>query len=506
MTNKNHGKHQMLVDRLGQGNENMLINTIIFYKNIFIFIFILFLLNRFLIENKLIVTNAHVCYNNSYLQVRKATESKKYVAKVLHISYEIDLALLIVDDETFWTEYQPLKLDCIFPKVDDNIEIVGYPGARREIVKTEIAIVEHIEYISYFNSNRSFLTIGICYKNRKGNSGGPVLKDGKVVGIVFQSNFRSKTSSLIPSIYLDHLLEDVKNNGYYTGFPTMNMQYQTLENKSLRKYWKIENNNIGNNLYCFLFLLMLVNYIIYILLGVLITYVNTLSDQTLQVDDVLTHIDNVPITNDGLFKYVDGNFYNFRHLIINKYCGQLVNYDIIRNGEKKQIQVKMSQETKIVHFCDQVPSYIMFAGLVFTVLTSKYDKYCNMNGELVKPSLVNNREFEKEELVLLTTIIDHPINHGYFSSKSLLVTINDVRIYCLLDVAKMITRIRNNRETYIRFGFLDRTNFVFKISEAIDVTLSLMDIESIKNIQSKDIGIAMDLALGETYFDQTKFE
>jgi S1-C subfamily serine protease len=51
---------------------------------------------------RVIVTNAHVVENYSLIQVRCAGSADKYVARVLCIGHDVDLALLLVHDDAFW--------------------------------------------------------------------------------------------------------------------------------------------------------------------------------------------------------------------------------------------------------------------------------------------------------------------------------------------------------------------------------------------------------------------
>ena len=55
-----------------------------------------------IIEGNRILTNAHVISNSTFLQVKKAGESEKYIARIVSVSHESDLAILTVDDPEFF--------------------------------------------------------------------------------------------------------------------------------------------------------------------------------------------------------------------------------------------------------------------------------------------------------------------------------------------------------------------------------------------------------------------
>ena len=59
------------------------------------------------IHGERILTNAHVIADASYIQVQKHGAPKKYLARVAFVSHEADLALLEVDDASFFEGLKP---------------------------------------------------------------------------------------------------------------------------------------------------------------------------------------------------------------------------------------------------------------------------------------------------------------------------------------------------------------------------------------------------------------
>ena len=55
-----------------------------------------------IINGERILTNAHVISNSTFLQVKKAGEAEKYIARIISVSHESDLAILTVDDPGFF--------------------------------------------------------------------------------------------------------------------------------------------------------------------------------------------------------------------------------------------------------------------------------------------------------------------------------------------------------------------------------------------------------------------
>jgi hypothetical protein len=60
------------------------------------------------------------------VKVKKRGDDKKFLAKVLAMGTECDIALLTVDDEDFWSGVQPLRFGAL-PGLQEAVYVVGYP-------------------------------------------------------------------------------------------------------------------------------------------------------------------------------------------------------------------------------------------------------------------------------------------------------------------------------------------------------------------------------------------
>ena len=64
----------------------------------------------FLIAGRRLLTNAHSVAHYSQVKVKHRGSDTKYLATVLSIGNECDLALLTVADDAFWEAVTPIKL------------------------------------------------------------------------------------------------------------------------------------------------------------------------------------------------------------------------------------------------------------------------------------------------------------------------------------------------------------------------------------------------------------
>ena len=137
------------------------------------------------VSSNRIMTNAHVVSNARFLTLEKENDPKKYIALVEHIAHDCDLAVLKVEDPSFFTGTVPLEIGDI-PEIETEVSVYGYPigGERLSVTR---GVVSRIDFRSYVHSAiDSHLTIQIDAAINPGNSGGPVLQNGKVVGVAFQ--------------------------------------------------------------------------------------------------------------------------------------------------------------------------------------------------------------------------------------------------------------------------------------------------------------------------------
>ena len=81
----------------------------------------------FVISGRRILTNAHCVDNQSVVKVKKRDDSTKFIAEVLAIGRECDLALLTVSDEEFWRGISPIQLADGLPSLPKIPELPSLP-------------------------------------------------------------------------------------------------------------------------------------------------------------------------------------------------------------------------------------------------------------------------------------------------------------------------------------------------------------------------------------------
>src|SRR5256885_15365832 len=136
----------------------------------------------FVIKGKRIMTNAHVVSWAKQILVHRYQDPRPYLARVKFIAHDCDLALLEVEDESFFNGLEPLRFGDL-PKVRSTVVTHGYPAGGEQISYTR-GVVSRIELQNYVHSgNRAVLTVQTDAAINPGNSGGSGVKDDMGVGV-----------------------------------------------------------------------------------------------------------------------------------------------------------------------------------------------------------------------------------------------------------------------------------------------------------------------------------
>ena len=130
-----------------------------------------------IIQGNRVLTNAHVVNQNTFIQVRRESSQKKYIAKVETVGNDCDLAILRVEDPEFFNGVSPLEIGEL-PNLQDTVTVIGFPMGGDKLSITQ-GVVSRMEGIDYVNSDRSLLGVQIDAAINPGNSGGPAINTAR---------------------------------------------------------------------------------------------------------------------------------------------------------------------------------------------------------------------------------------------------------------------------------------------------------------------------------------
>jgi hypothetical protein len=106
------------------------------------------------IAGKRILTNAHMVNHSSQVFIQPDKTSDKLAANVLALASGIDLAVLKLQDETFFDSHPPLPLRLQLPKIQQTVFAYGYPEGGTDLSITR-GIVSRLESATSYRRKKS---------------------------------------------------------------------------------------------------------------------------------------------------------------------------------------------------------------------------------------------------------------------------------------------------------------------------------------------------------------
>jgi S1-C subfamily serine protease len=370
-----------------------------------------------------LLTNAHVVSNARFLTVEKENDPKKYVARVEHIAHDCDLALLKVDDPSFFKGSAPLPLGGI-PEVESTVSVFGYPigGERLSVTR---GVVSRVDFQTYSHSVvDSHLCIQIDAAINPGNSGGPVLQESSVVGVAFQGysgDVAQNVGYMIPTPVIRHFLKDVED-GRYDRYMDLSIGTFPLLNPAHRRALGLPDDDRG----------------------VVVSSVQSagVCAGILEPGDVILSVDGRAVASDGMVE-LDGERVQMAEIVERKFLGDAVRIGILRGGKPREVRVVFNRAWPYgmqATSYEAQPSYVLFGGLLFQPLTRNLMGAYQFHSPRISyyfDSFVSREVYKRHpEVVLLSGILPDPINTflGEFR-EGIVDEINGRKVETLKDVA-----------------------------------------------------------------------
>ena len=433
------------------------------------------------IDGNRILTNAHVVRYASQIYVQPNQSARHLPARVEAITPSMDLAVLKLDDEAFFEKRGSLPFAKELPRVKDSINVYGYPTGGTELSVTQ-GIVSRIEYTDYYYQAAG-LRIQVDAALNFGNSGGPAVSDGKLVGLVFSLIQNAQNIGyLIPVEEIQLFLNDVAD-GVYDGKPQTHDLIQTVENDALRQRLGLPKG----------------------LSGVMVAQpYRDDAAYPLKEWDVITHIGGTPVDSDGKVAVR----YDLRlstSYLVQKFANNgVLPLTVYRDGKLVQVSlpVKTRRELVIPYLLNSTPRYFIFGPFVFSQTTQDYlERLGNQRssppgtfGRAASPLLTRRYDrpaFDNEELVMVASpLFPHRITQGYDDpNRGVLSEVNNIPVKNLRHLVEVL-RDSSDEQVSFKFasaGVLTHETMVFNRSDLMEATGKILEENGIRYPYSADL-------------------
>ena len=393
-----------------------------------------------IIKGRKILTNAHVVGNQTFIQVRRYGDARRYQARVLNVSHDADLALLEVDDPAFFAGVEGLEFGPL-PEAQDEVLVYGFPMGGDTLSITK-GVISRIEHQTYVHSAVNLLAGQIDAAINPGNSGGPVLKDGRIVGVVMQGMSQADNIGyMVPANVISHFFRDIED-GRHDGFPSLGIVMQGMENPDLKRKYGLAKDQTG----------------------MLITRVlpGSPADGVLKPDDVLLAVEGHAVADDGTVEFRPRQRTSVSYFVQEHQLGESLEAEVWRSGAREAIEVTLDRplnEDLLVpnEQYDVLPTYYIFGGVVFAPLTRNYLKswggswYANAPNELMAFLSANFPEVEGEQVVIAQKVLAAEVNQGYHQIGNWIVeTVDGKRIRNLRELIRAVESPEGSE--FVTFG------------------------------------------------------
>ena len=409
------------------------------------------------IERNRILTTANVVAYASQIYIQPYQSADKLPAQVLMAAPGINLAILTLEDESFFNTHPALHFEKELPKVKDTVNVYGYAIGGSEQSITE-GIVSRIEYAA-IRVDVQGLRIQIDAALNPGNNGGPAVVNNKIVGLAYGIRPDNPPSSqpgarpgsrpmavenigyLIPVEEINMFLDDIAD-GAYEGKPRIqSIYYQTCENQAFRDWLGLKEDITG----------LLVRRI----------RVNE-PDYPLKEGDLITHIGSYAIDSEGQIRVRDDLRLSAGYQVPHLVRAGKVPLTVFRKGQTLELKVPVSTKSKrlIRDGEDEYPRYFIYGPMVFTPVTMQYaamvfrsSQRTSLEGSPLYTRQTDLVAFEGEELVALAPpLLSHGITKGYDPMRVTGV-VSQVNGIAIKNITHLVETLRDAKDEYITIKF-----------------------------------------------------
>ena len=386
------------------------------------------------IEGNRILTNAHVVNYASKVEVRAKEGGDRMAARVVAIARGIDLAVLELEDPSFFATRTPPVRASVLPEVKDAVLAYGYPLGGNSLSITK-GIVSRIEFVSY-NFPTSGLRIQIDAAINPGNSGGPVFADNQMIGVAFSmASSAQNIGYIIPNEEVELFLSDIAD-GKYDGKPAMFDSLQSLENPALRTFLKLDAS----------------------VRGMVVQRPASLdASYPLKEWDVITRIGNIPLDNQGFVRLTNDVNVQFQYHVQKVAKNGKVPLTVVRGGNTLQIDVPVTaSRPRLVSALDGAyPSYFVYGPIVFSRATWEFRGFMSanagtlnsyaFNAQPLVTRMADEQNSARQDLVVVSApFFPHRLVSGYDNRfGSVVYSINDIAVRSLKHMVEILRDMKD---------------------------------------------------------------
>jgi S1-C subfamily serine protease len=417
----------------------------------------------FVVTGQRILTNAHLVEYATDIQIAGNRGEDKFSAHVVALDPVMDLALLKLDDETFFTSHPALPFDGTMPPVGETLHVYGMSEGSNNVVVSHQTFT-NFRFEHYTERTRGLmLMLNSVIEDAK--SGGPVTQreDARQL-LIGMACARPGSGSrahnfVIPMEELTNFMQRAATGTYpRTGLYD---DVQLLQNPALREFLRAPPT----------------------VHGVVVTRAFGQDQKVLQDWDVLSGFwsspmsdTETPIDDAGMVPVFFNFRVNFRHALNFGGNPQYTTTDVFRAGQPAKVAIWPGQQPPMLvpDAAGAEPSYFIFGPIVFARVTTQVQAHLSNEGldgllaSRSNPIVTRGNErpvIPDQELVYVPApFFPSDLTRGYASPAfSVVKSINGTLI---LNLADLVKTLRDSKEEFLIVEFFDQPSQILVLPRA----------------------------------------
>ena len=407
----------------------------------------------------MILVTANLVANASFIELEMIDHGEKCPASVVEVDYSANLAILSPKENTFLISQQTIKIYNRPVKVGDNLDIWQFEENGTSLIANgELKGIEVNRY-PFDDSAKLVFQVKALLSEVGSSYTLPVLKQGKLVGLMMKYNRGAQRVIVVPHPVINHFLTDFLD-GNYEGFPQAAFSLSSLKDPQQKRFFGVSEADVGV-------------YIENVRPG------GPAHQAGLKVEDVLLAIDEFAVDTSGQYEDPDYGKLSIAHLTTTRSFSRDIRiFKVLRNRKKESISIKLEPLRNNYYpippyIVDQAPKYIVIGGLVFQELSTQYLKEWGSSWRTTCPQNLLHYQRKQWDLltpgnkvVFLSQVLPSQLNNGYGDLRYLVVSeMNRIKV---LSIEDLVMAIENPVDGFHEVKFEKAPNTIYLDSSTTD--------------------------------------
>jgi S1-C subfamily serine protease len=387
------------------------------------------------LPNERVLVTAELIANANYLEFEAAEGGQKVPASVESVDYECNLAVLKTSDPTFLKALKPLELTVA--NVGDELAVWQLEANGNQLITRGTMTNADVARYPIDESMLLMYRLTVSLQFRDAAFTMPVVKAGKLVGVLTRYDPQSSNGDIIPTPVIEHFLRDVAQ-APYKGFPKVGVSYSGTRDPQLRRFAGLKEAKDG---------------------GVYVTDVLKGGPAALagiEKGDVILRVDDQPVDQDGNYNDPTYGRIALSHLLSTRhYVGDALKFSLLRHGAPKDVTVTLAHRAlesfmSPPYILDRAPRFYILGGLVLQELSRQYLKEFGNDWWKKAPEELVYLDRQQNELgrdgshkvVFLNRVLPSDATVGYEELNHLVVSkINGIELKSLNDIPAALEKV-----------------------------------------------------------------